>query len=283
MDSVPGTLAIIAGRDDLPRLIAEAARDEAAPYLVISFPADTQDWMAEHPHQEHEYEKPARLFRALRGAGVTDVVFAGATARPQLRPWRFDHGALTVAPKVLKLLRRGDDGLLSGLARIFEAEGFRMRGAEECLPGLAIQPGVATRAQPSDQDRQDASIGAAILRDLGPHDVGQAVVIARGLCLGLEAIEGTDALLSRIAELPPERRRRAPPPAGVLVKLPKPGQDRRVDLPTIGARTVEGAAEAGLSGIVVEAGGANLLDRRETIGAADRLGLFLWAAREGEL
>ena len=140
--------------------------------------------------------------------------------------------------------------------------------------------GVLGRHQPEPQDRADAVRGAAILTALGSLDVAQAVVVAGGICLGIEAIEGTDALLDRVARLPEARRNM---PGGVLVKMAKPGQDRRVDLPSIGPRTIEAAAGAGLRGIVVEADGANILDRDATIRAADEAGLFLWSAASAAL
>ncbi|MEM1277086.1 MAG: UDP-2,3-diacylglucosamine diphosphatase LpxI [Pseudomonadota bacterium] len=270
-------LGIIAGRGDLPRLIAEHRAATGANYLVISFEQDTQPWMGEHPHQEHLFERPGRLFRALKKADVAEVCFAGATSRPKLRPWLFDHGALKVIATVLKLLRQGDDALLSGLALIFENEGFVMRGADEILPDLGVQAGFLGRHRPNELDRVDAEKGAAILSALSEHDVSQALVIARGICLGIEAIDGTDAMLARVAALAPELRKAAPPPSGVLVKLPKRGQDRRVDLPTIGVQTIEAVVKAGLSGIAIEAGGTNLLDRSATVAAADRAGVFLWA------
>lgn len=270
-------LAIVAGRGDLPRLIAEHRDANSSPYLVVSFDQDTQDWMRAHPHQEHLYERPAKLFRELKKAGVVEICFAGGTSRPKLRPWLFDHGALKVGAKVLKLLRQGDDALLSGLASIFESEGFVMRGADEVLPDLGVQPGFLGRHRPGELDRRDVEKGTAILAALGAHDVCQAVVIARGICLGIEAIDGTDAMLRRVAELAPNLREAAPPPSGVLVKIPKRDQDRRVDLPTIGVGTIAAAEKAGLAGISIEAGGANLVDRAATVSAADEAGLFLWA------
>jgi hypothetical protein len=278
-----GMLAIIAGRDALPRLIAEDRQAAGLPYLVISFADAAEQWMGAHPHQAHQFEKAGRLFEALRRAGCSHVVFAGAMDRPRLKPWRADGKAVALIGKVTALLARGDDGLLSGLAEIFEDEGFAVVGAADCLEGLTAGAGVLGQHQPGEEDRADAARGAAILAALGPMDVGQAVVVVRGVCLGVEAIEGTGALLARVAALPDERRAFAVPPCGVLVKLAKPNQDRRVDLPSIGPRTVAGAARAGLRGIVVEAGGANILERGETIRAADRAGLFLWSAAVGEL
>ncbi len=270
-------LAIVAGNGDLPRLIAEDCRDNNKPYLVVCFENDAPAWISGHPNQQHLYERPNQFFSALRKAGVTDVVFAGSTSRPRLRPWLFDRGVIKVGARVLKLLAQGDDALLTGLAGLFEEEGFRMRASHELLPQLGVEAGVLGRHKPRDADRQDALKGIAILKALSDHDVGQAIVIARGLCLGIEAIEGTDALLERVSTLPTKLRNRAPPPSGLLIKMPKQHQDRRVDLPTIGVQTVHAVKKAGLSGIAVEAGGTNVLDRTATVGAADDAGLFLWA------
>jgi len=280
-EPAPG-LAILAGRGTLPQRIAEDRAARGLPYLVVSF-GPGAEWMRTHPHQCHRFERPGGLFAALRRAGFGAVVFAGGMDRPRLNPLAFDLKGLTVAPRVLALMARGDDGLLSGLARIFEAEGFRLLAAQDCLPGLTEGPGVPTRARPSAADRADAARAGAILAALGPLDVAQAAVVARGVCLGVEAVEGTDALLARIAALPEGKRAHCPPPSGVLVKRPKPGQDRRADWPAIGPETVAGAAAAGLSGIAVEAGGALILERAETLAAADRAGLFLWSARAEDL
>jgi len=268
-------LAILAGRDVLPRLIAERRRTEGLPYLVVSFPGATEPWMADHPHEAHQFEKAGRLFAALRDAGCRHVVFAGAMDRPRLRPWRADSKTVKLVGKVITLMAGGDDGLLSGLAAIFEAEGITVVGVQDCLDGLVCQEAILGWRQPEETDRTDAARGATVLAALSPLDGGQAAVVAAGVCLGIEAIEGTDALLERVATLPEERRYM---PGGVLVKMTKTGQDRRFDLPSIGPRTVEGAARAGLSGIVIEAGGVNILERSETIRAADAAGLFLWSA-----
>lgn len=273
-----GMLAIIAGSGVLPRSIAESRRSAGLPYLVISFEGAAEPWMGRHPHQAHRFEKAGRLFAALRRAGCGHVVFAGAMDRPQLKPWCADGKAVALIAKVGTLLVRGDNELLSGLAAIFEAEGFFVVGAVDCLDGLTADAGYLGQHRPGKVDRADAARGAAILAALGSVDVGQAVVVAQGLCLGVEAIEGTDALLVRVAALPPERRGRAVLPNGVLVKMAKPGQDRRVDLPSIGPRTVGAVARAGLRGIVVEAGGVNVLEREATVRAADRAGLFVWSA-----
>lgn len=268
-----GPLGIIAGHDLLPRLIAEQCRAEGRPYLVVAFDGAAEPWLRRHPHEVHEFEKPGRLFAALRRAGCRDVVFAGAMARPRLRPWRADGRAAGLLGEVLGLMAQGDDALLSGLAGIFEAEGFRVIGADACLAGLTCRPGLLGRHAPSPEARADMARGAAVIAALGPFDVGQAVVVAAGRCLGIEAAEGTDALLARVAALPD-----AAATGGVLVKAAKPAQDRRFDLPAIGPRTVEGAARARLAGIAIEAEAVCVLDRAATVGAADAAGLFLCSA-----
>ncbi len=279
MEGAPaGPLGIIAGHDLLPRLIAEQRRAEKQPYLVITFSADPEPWLREHPHEVHEFEKPGRLFAALQRARCQDVVFAGAMARPRLRPWRADGKAAGLLGEVLRLMAHGDDALLSGLAGIFEAEGFRVVGADTCLSGLTCRPGVLGRHAPAPGARADVARGAAIISALGPFDVGQAVVMAEGRCLGIEAAEGTDALLARVAALPD-----GPGSGGVLVKTAKPAQDRRFDLPAIGSRTIEAAAGARLAGIAIEADVVCVLERDATVAAADATGLFLWSVGPGAL
>lgn len=276
-------LAIVAGNGDLPRLIAEDCRDNGNPYLVVCFETEPPAWISDHPNQAHLYERPGHFFRALRKAGIQDVVFAGGTSRPRLRPWLFDWGVIKVGSRVLKLLVKGDDALLTGLAGLFEEEGFRMRASHELLPELGVTAGILGRHKPRSADRDDARKGIEVLKALSDHDVGQAIVIARGLCLGVEAIEGTDAMLERVASLPKKLRNHAPPPSGLLVKMPKLSQDRRVDLPTIGVQTVHAVKKAGLTGIAIEAGGTNVLDRTATVKAADDAGLFIWAIAPEEL
>lgn len=265
-----GTLAIIAGQGALPRLIAEARRAEGRPCLVIAFEGAAPDWVSAHPHELHAFERPGHLFAALRRAGCAAVVFAGALARPRLRPWRADARLPGLMPRIARLMGGGDDALLSGLAEIFEAEGFPVVGIQDCRAGLTAAPGTLGRHAPAEAARADAAHGVAILAALGPFDVGQAAVVAGGRCLGIEAAEGTDALLARVAGLGAT--------GGVLVKRAKPGQDRRFDLPAIGPRTVEGATRAGLAGIALEAGAVLILERAATIAAADAAGLFLWSA-----
>ena len=280
----PGLVAIVAGRGELPRRIAERRAQAGLPYLLVIFQDCFEDWMAAHPHEHHEFEKAGRLFRALGQANAAHVVFAGAMNRPKLRLWRADLKAAGIAAKALRLLGKGDDAMLRGFASIFEAEGLTMLGPRDILGGdVTVGVGALGRLTPAEAERQDAARAAAIVAALGPLDVGQGAVVAGGVCLAVEAIEGTDLMLARLADLPPERRAACPAPSGVLYKGPKPGQDMRLDMPAIGARTVEGAARAGLKGIVVAAGETFLMDGQATQVAADEAGVFVYGATSDEL
>jgi DUF1009 family protein len=274
---VPGEgLAIVAGRGDLPRLIAEDCARAGRPYRVVAFEGMALDWLAGHPVVPAVFEKPGRLFADLRAAGCGEVTFAGGLRRPELNPLRFDLKMLKLAPRVLSGIRAGDDSTLRLIAGIFEAEGLRLRAPHELVAGLLAPAGVLTRARPGEADRKDARRAARIVAALGRADVGQGAVVAQGLCLGAESIQGTDAMLDFVARTAPGLRPDPKGGRGVLYKAPKPRQDLRLDLPAIGPATVRAAAAAGLAGIAVEAGGVMILDRPAAVAAADASGLFLW-------
>jgi DUF1009 family protein len=211
-----------------------------------------------------------RIIETLKDAGVVDLVMAGGVRRPSLIEIKPDWRGVQLLARI-GAGALGDDGLLAAIGRELEREGFRLVGASEILSGAAVAAGVLGRHSPDDTAHADIAHGLKVARVLGLVDVGQAVVVQQGLVLGVEAIEGTDALLARVGPLGREG------PGGVLVKIAKPQQDRRIDLPTIGPATVAAATAAGLRGIAVEAGGAIVLDRAETIAAADAAGLFLIA------
>jgi hypothetical protein len=277
---VAPALAIIAGRGDLPRLLAEDCARRARPYRVVRLEGVELPWLGDHPVIPAAFEKPGRLFAGLRDAGCKEVVFAGGIRRPGLNPLRFDLTMLKLAPKVLAGLRAGDDRTLRMVAEIFEAEGLRLVGAQEVLADLLVPAGVLTRAVPGEADRADADRAARIVAALGRADVGQAAVVAQGICLGVESIQGTDALLAFVARTATGYRPDSNGARGVLYKAPKPGQDWRMDLPAVGPATVEGARAAGLAGLVLPAGSVLMLGREATVTAADAAGLFIWG-REG--
>ncbi|MSU89924.1 DUF1009 domain-containing protein [Rhodobacteraceae bacterium 2CG4] len=272
-----GALAIVAGTGELPRMLAEECRRRKRPYLVVIFEGIRLSWAEEHPVVPAVFEKPGKLFAALRRAGCTQVTFAGGVRRPRLSPMRFDLKAIRLAPLLFRAMRSGDDTALRIVSEIFEAEGLSIVGAHRLLSHLIARPGVLTRTQPSDADRQDAARAAAIVQALGQVDVGQGAVVAQGICLATESIQGTDAMLDFVARTGAPFRPDPEGANGVLLKAPKPGQDWRTDLPAIGPQTVAAAHAAGLAGVVVQAGGVLILGEAETIARADQLGLFLWA------
>lgn len=269
-----GALGVLAGRGALPRLVAEAERRRGGEVFVVALRGFAEEWVADWPSARSGLGQVGRVFSLLRGAGCDRVCFAGGLSRPSLFSLRFDLTALRVAPLMARLLRKGDDGLLRGLAAIFESRGFRMVGAHELLGDLVAPAGAIGARPPLERDYEDIARAAEIVAALGRVDVGQGAVVARGRCLALEAVQGTDAML---ASLKGEKRRGgAPIPSGVLYKAPKPGQDLRMDMPAIGPETMRRAAEAGLNGVAVQAGGVIVLDVAATAQAADAAGVFLY-------
>ncbi len=270
-----GKLGILAGAGELPLRLIEACRAEARPVFVLAFEGSADPAMTIGvPHAWVRLGAAGEGLRLLRENGVEELVMAGGVPRPSLlslRPdWRTAKFFARIGYRAL-----GDVGLLKAVIRELEQEGFRVIGADDIL-GAALAPtGPLGRHRPDAEADADIALGFRILRAMGALDIGQAVVVQQGLVLGVEAIEGTDALIARCAAL------RREGPGGVLVKAAKPGQERRADLPTIGSKTVAGAARAGLRGIAIEAGATLLVDRGAIVEAADRAGLFVAGVAPG--
>lgn len=264
-------IGIVAGGGAVPGHLVAALRARNHPFFILGLDGQVQPESLEGtPHVLVRLGAVGAAFDALRREGVRRLVFAGAVRRPSLAELRPDWTATRLIAKMgPKMFMAGDDALLSAVVKVLEGEGFTVERADSLLDGLLAGAGYLGRHRADAEAEADIARAVAILRALGPLDVGQAVVVQQGLCLGIEAIEGTDALLARVGPL---RRAGA---GGVLVKLRKPGQNERVDLPTIGVATVEAAANAGLAGIAVDAGGAWIVDRATVIETADRLGLFV--------
>jgi DUF1009 family protein len=216
-----------------------------------------------------------RAKKLFRREGCRDLVFIGSLVRPALSEIRLDFGTLGVLKDVWAAFRGGDDHLLSGIGRILERDGFQMVGIKDVAPDLLMPEGCLTRAKPNEIATADIARGGEVLRALGPFDIGQAVVVIDGHVVGVEDIDGTDGFLARVATLRERGRIRTAAGRGVLVKAPKPGQDLRFDLPTVGPRTVEGAARAGLAGIAIAAANTLLAEPQAMIETADRAGLFV--------
>lgn len=261
--------AIIAGAGGLPAAVMAAMTERPFVAALEGFaPAGVE------PDLWFRVERLVPFLRALEDVGVSRVCFAGAVQRPRLDPALFDPDTATMVPRLLAAMGQGDDATLREVLAIFAEAGFALVGVAEIAPALVPGAGVLCGTV-TDRDRADAMRAAAIVAALGHVDVGQGAVVQQGLCLAVEALPGTDAMLGGVAAIPAGLR-----PAGakgVFYKAPKPAQDRRIDLPALGVETVRRAAAAGLGGIVWEAGGVICLDLPGMVAEAEAAGLFLWA------
>ena len=266
---MPGPLGIVAGGGHLPRRLVDLCQSNGRGAFVIALEGNTEISTVEGvDHLWIKMGQTKRAIDALRRFGAQELVLIGPVKRPALSELRPDGYTIKAMAK-LGFDRLGDDGILAAIVRHLESEGFTIRGVDELLGDLLAVAGSYGRFQPDDQAKADIERGIAVVRAMGAADVGQAAVVQNGIVLGVEAVEGTDALLERCGPL------RRSGLGGVLVKVSKPGQERRADLPTVGGRTVRVAAEAGLRGIAVEAGGSLVVDAEAVVRAADRAGLFL--------
>lgn len=271
-----GPLALICGGGSLPLAVADyaAARGRKVLLFPIRDAAQPQDF-AQRPCHWLYLGQFGTCRRIALAAGCRDMVFIGSMLRPAWWRIRPDLTTLMALPRVLAAFRGGDDHLLSSLGRLIEEHGFRLRGAHEIAPEILFPQGALGAQAPSDAARADIALGFEYLRAAGPFDIGQAVVVAERHILAVEAAEGTDAMLERVAQLRASGRVKSAAGKGVLVKAAKPGQDRRFDLPSIGPRTVEGVARAGLGGIAVAAGESIVAEPEKLVQEADRAKVFV--------
>jgi UDP-2,3-diacylglucosamine hydrolase len=262
-------LGILAGAGELPLKLVEACRAASRPVFVLAFEgAADPATVAGVPHAWVRLGAAGEGMRLLRENGVSELVLAGAVPRPTLASLRPDWRAAKLFARIgLKAL--GDDGLLRAVIGELEGEGFRVVSVASILADALAPNGPLGALRPDEAAEADIALGVTVAQALGTLDIGQAVVVQQGIVLGVEAVEGTDALIERAGAM---RREGA---GGVLVKIAKPGQERRVDLPAIGSGTVEACARAGLRGIALQAGASLLLQRQRVLAAAERAGLFV--------
>jgi len=274
--AISSPVGVIAGGGAMPFAVAEQLAARGISPVLFALKGACDPVRAEKfRHHWISVGQVGRATRLFREEGCRDLIFIGSLVRPALSEIRLDLGTLRVLPHVMTAFRGGDNHLLSGVGRILETQGFRMVGIKDVAPGLLMPEGSITRTVPSASASADIARGREVLDALGPFDIGQAAIVIDGHVVAVEDIEGTDGLLARVARLREAGRIRAKSAHGVLVKAPKIGQDLRYDLPTIGARTVEGAAKAQLAGIAVIAGNTIAADAQDMIEAADRAGLFV--------
>jgi len=274
-----GALAIICGGGTLPFAVADAVTKYGRRVVLFAIRgwADPKR-VVDYPHYWAALGQFGAFCRLARREGCQDVVLIGSMVRPAIWQIRPDLKTLRLLPRIFGIFRGGDDYLLKGVAAIFEEHGFRLLGAHAVAPEILMPEGTLGRERPTERDNADIAKGLAFLTAASPFDVGQAVVVADARVLAIEAAEGTDSMLERIAQL--RQTGRIASGLGVLVKAAKRNQDRRLDLPSIGPQTVEGAARAGLAGIAVVAGSTVVAEPAQIGAIADRAGLFVLGLRE---
>ena len=269
-------VGLIAAGGAMPFAVADSLERRGVTPVLFAIKGACDPKQAER--FRHHWISVGQLGRAtklFRDEGCRDLLFIGTLVRPALSEVRLDFGTLRAIGKIWASFRGGDDHLLSGIGRILEGQGFRMVGIKDVAPDVLVPEGCLTGTRPDERAQADIARGREVLAALSPFDIGQAAVVIDGHVVGVEDIEGTDGLLGRIARLREQGRIRAAAGRGVLVKAPKAGQDLRYDLPTIGPRTVEGAANAKLAGIAIVAGNTIAAEAQGMIEAADKAGLFI--------
>ena len=271
-------LGIIAGGGSIPQLLINECLQRQMDFVVLAIDGNADKDLfnqADYPHKWIRLGQAGTGFKYFAEQKVQDVVMIGTIRRPTVFDLVPDLRTTAFFAKVgAKAL--GDDGLLRALVSEIEADGMKVKGVHEVMPQLLIKEGVLTKNKPSKKEIVDIKRGIEAALTLGKLDIGQAVVVQHGLVLGVEGIEGTDELIRRCKEY----RRKGD--GGILVKLRKPQQDMRIDLPTIGPRSVERAHETGLNGLVVHAGNGLIVDEAETIKLANKYGMFIIGVNPGE-
>jgi len=260
-------LAIIAGQGALPAALVAALPDRPMICALDGFAPEGLE-----VDQIFRVERLALFLRHLEDQGITQVIFAGAVQRPRLDPSLFDPQTAQMVPRLLAAMQAGDAAALREVIAIFEEAGFEVAGVEAIAPAL-LPPAAVLAGTLTPQHESDANRAETITAALGTVDVGQGCVVAQGLCLAVEALPGTDAMLTSLTQIPTSLR----PKGGLYYKAAKPGQDRRIDLPTMGIDTLRLVAEANLAGIAFQAGSVICLDLSAMIAFAKAHGLLLWA------
>lgn len=270
-----GMLGIVAGGGDLPFAIAQSVHESGGKVFVVALRGLTDPWVEDFAHEWTALGELGKALKYLHANKCDPVLLAGRVARPKWNALKLDARGALMLPKVIKAAAKGDDALLRMFVELFESEGFKVCGVAQAAPGLLATEGTITARKPDDANNADIALGIKVVRTLGALDVGQAVAVCDGLVLAVEAAEGTDLMIERVAAMPDTLRGQPGKLRGVLVKALKPVQDGKTDLPVIGVATVERVVAAGLAGIAVEAGRSLIVNRSAVIAAADKAGVFV--------
>ena len=271
-----GRLGLIAGGGELPHAIARRCEAEERGLYVIRLAGFTDAHLERWPGETFGMAEIGGILKALKREDCSAICLAGTVNRPDFRTLKPDLKGASVLPGIIAAATRGDDALLRQILLVFEKEGYAVEGADDILGGHTLTPGPLGDLGPTESQLSDLRKSLHVAEKAGELDIGQGAVVCEGLVLAVEAQEGTDAMLARVAGLPADLRGSETSRKGALGKAPKPIQDLRVDMPVIGTRTIEMAAAAGLAGVGGIAGHLILIDREGIIETADRLGLFVW-------
>lgn len=271
-------LAVIAGGGSVPLHVARTALAAGRRVLVIGIAGEADQQISQYPHDWFQWGQLGHLEKLLGSQGESDVVLVGGVkVRPDFKSLKLDFGTVRVLPRILSFMASGDNTVLTGAIKLVESWGHTVVGAHEVATDLVADEGPLTDKKPRGNEITDVAVAFAAARAIGLIDAGQAAVAVNGRVVALEAAEGTDGVLDRIGELRERGRLKWSGRAGVLAKCPKPQQDLRVDMPTIGPETVAGVDSAGLAGIAIEAGRVMIVDRAETQKRANAAGIFVVA------
>lgn len=274
-----GAVGILAGGGPLPSQVAERVLAEGRQVFIVGFQGFADpELLAPYPHKIIRLAAAGDILGTLHLHGCTELVLIGPVRRPAWRDIRPDAEGARILAKLGRAIFSGDDGLLGAIVRVLENEGFRVRGAHEFLKQQTRLEGALGKKVPDETGFSDIRRGLKILSVMSCLDIGQGCVVQNGLVLAVEALEGTDVMLERCAQL-----KQVDSVGGVLVKMPKTGQELRADMPTIGPVTITNAARSGLRGVAFQADGTILTDPAACIMEADRLGLFLYGLSEKEM
>ncbi|MBQ8481081.1 MAG: UDP-2,3-diacylglucosamine diphosphatase LpxI [Alphaproteobacteria bacterium] len=270
MDTKTNKLGIIAGGGILPQTLINHCLQNNRDFFVLAIEnnADRAIFTPDIPHKWIRIGQAGTGFKILHEQNVQEIVMIGTIRRPTLADLMPDLRTAAFFAKI-GLKSVGDDGILRALIKEIESENMRVVGIHEVMPDLLVKSGNLTKKKPDKQALADIKRGIEVALELGKLDVGQAVIVQQGLVLGVEGIEGTDKLIERCGSY---QRKGV---GGVLIKLRKPQQDMRIDLPTIGAKTVENLHSSGMRGIAVHAGNALIADEKSVIELADKYNMFI--------
>lgn len=274
-------IGILAGDGSLPGEIARAITAGGGSVQIVAINSEVDPGLSAFPIVHLGLGKIGAILQTFREAGVCELVIVGGVARPDLAKLRPDWGLVANLPEVVRLVfSGGDDGVLRIVVRFFEAKGFTVVSPADLVPSLTVGAGSLTAATPTPADIVDILLGSSVVKALGSYDIGQAVIVSNGELLAIEAAEGTDRMLARVAQS--KHASMGVKPCGVLVKRPKPGQEMRIDLPAIGPATVTRVSQAGLAGIAVLAGQALAAERPQLLTNARAASVFVYGFTEGD-